>query len=78
MTLVPEIVLAKEKGICYSSLCIICNMAAGLQSKLSVDEIKDIYNLKEPLIYNLIKSFIKNIENKKECNCKNDLTQFEL
>lgn len=78
MTLVPEIVLAKEKGICYSSLCVICNMAAGLQRKLSVDEIKDIYNLKEPLIYNVIKSFIKNIENKKECNCTDDLTQVEL
>lgn len=31
MTLMPEAVLAREKGICYASLCVVTNLAAGLE-----------------------------------------------
>ena len=55
MTLVPEIVLAREKGICYASICVVCNMATGLQNKFSANEILEIYNAKEPLILKILK-----------------------
>ena len=41
MTGVPEVVLAKEAGLCYASLCVITNPAAGLsQNMVTVDEVK--------------------------------------
>jgi 5'-methylthioadenosine phosphorylase len=70
MTLVPEIVLAREKGICYASLCIVCNMATGLQERLSADEISWIYRKKEPIISEILKLSINSI---RRCSCKKDI-----
>ena len=78
MTLVPEVVLAKEKGICYASLCIVCNMAAGLQSKLPADEISLIYKKKEPYISKMLKSTIESLDDRGRCNCKNVLSKASL
>lgn len=78
MTLVPEIVLAREKGICYASLCIVCNMAAGLQNKLTANEISGLYNEKEPFVFEILQSIIESIDNKKNCKCKCDLSKATL
>ena len=78
MTLVPEIVLAREKGICYASLCVVCNMATGLQNKLTTDEISEIYNEKDPFVLEALQSTIESIGNKKDCSCKNDLLKATL
>ena len=75
MTLVPEVVLAREKGICYAPLSIVCNMAAGLQSKLTADEIFMIYKESEPIISKVLRSTILLIHGKKDCDCKNDLSK---
>ncbi len=69
MTLVPEIILAREQNICYAALCVICNMAAGLQNELKTDEISKTFIDKKPVIIKVIKKLIKNIENKKKCKC---------
>jgi 5'-methylthioadenosine phosphorylase len=69
MTLVPEITLAREQGLCYASICVICNMAAGLQKNLNTDEISKIFIERKPLIFEIIKNLIKDIENKKMCEC---------
>jgi len=58
MTLVPEVTLAHEKGLCYVSICLVCNMAAGLQKELPANEITDVYHQKAPDITELIKTFI--------------------
>lgn len=74
MTLVPEIVLAREKNICYAAICLVCNMAAGLQAELKTDEISKIFIEKKSLLSKIINKSIINIENKKKCKCyeKND------
>jgi len=69
MTLVPEIILAREQNMCYAALCVVCNMAAGLQNELKTDEISKTFIDKKPVIINLIKKSIKNMENKKKCKC---------
>jgi len=69
MTLVPEIILAREQNICYAALCVVCNMAAGLQNELKTDEISKTFIDKKPVIIKVIKKSIKNIENKKKCKC---------
>ena len=70
MTLVPEVVLAREKGLCFVSLCIVCNMAAGLQTSLPVDEIKKVYAEKELYLVNMLKQTIKALVIKEDCSCK--------
>jgi 5'-methylthioadenosine phosphorylase len=69
MTLVPEITLAREQGLCYASLCIICNMAAGLQKNLKTDEISKIFIKRKPILFKIVKNLIENIENKEMCEC---------
>lgn len=39
MTGVPEVVLARELGLCYASLAIVTNLAAGLQAEVSHTEV---------------------------------------
>lgn len=69
MTLVPEIILAREQNMCYAALCVVSNMAAGLQNELKTDEISKTFIDKKPVIINLIKKSINNMENKKKCKC---------
>jgi len=69
MTLVPEIILAREQNMCYAALCVVCNMAAGLQNELKTDEISKTFIDKKPVIIKLIKKSINNMENKKKCKC---------
>jgi len=78
MTLVPEVVLAREKGICYASICLVCNMAAGLQKKLTVDEISNIYKQKERIISDILQMTIASIDKKGDCNCKHDFSKAVL
>ncbi|MFW6121887.1 MAG: MTAP family purine nucleoside phosphorylase [Petrotogales bacterium] len=75
MTGVPEVVLARERGICYASLCVVCNMAAGFQNKLSADEISKIYNEKESVVSDILQLTSDSIDEKRTCNCKNDLSK---
>ena len=43
MTCVPEVVLARELGLCYASLCLVTNFAAGLSpTPLSHQEVTDL------------------------------------
>jgi 5'-methylthioadenosine phosphorylase len=39
MTGVPEVVLAKEKGLPYASLCLVANPAAGLGPEITIEEV---------------------------------------
>jgi 5'-methylthioadenosine phosphorylase len=78
MTLVPEVVLAREKGICYASLCLVCNMAAGLQRVLSAEDIATIVKQRQPLVASLFSSYIDHIDQKKQCSCQQDLTKAKL
>ena len=75
MTLVPEVVLAREKGLCYASLCLVCNMAAGFQSRLEADEISTIYQQKEATISNILTKAIDLVQQKRTCTCKGDLSK---
>jgi len=69
MTLIPELVLARERGLCYASLCIVSNMAAGLQDMLKADDIIKTSRKLEPIISEIIVSTIKNMDDKIRCNC---------
>jgi 5'-methylthioadenosine phosphorylase len=79
MTLVPEIILAREKGICFSSLCVVCNMAAGLQKKLPADEISLLYKQIEPILSKILKVTLSSLPEKRSCtHCSSDITKATL
>jgi purine nucleoside phosphorylase len=78
MTLAPEVVLAREKGMCFISLCLVCNMAAGLQQRLPADEITALYKKKEPLITKILQLTIQSLDEKLSCTCPSDVSQATL
>ncbi|KAA0001438.1 MAG: MTAP family purine nucleoside phosphorylase [Thermoplasmata archaeon] len=69
MTLVPEVVLARERGMCYASLCIVSNMAAGLQQSLPADEIAAIYEKMKKVVMDVVIDAIELIPEEKGCKC---------
>jgi 5'-methylthioadenosine phosphorylase len=78
MTLVPEVVLAREKGMCFASLCLVCNMAAGLQKKLPADEIASVYIKKEKAISQVVQQTIQSLDKKQSCGCPRDVSKAVL
>lgn len=45
MTGVPEVVLAREKGLCYAGMCLVSNLAAGLSGeRISEEEVVELGN----------------------------------
>jgi 5'-methylthioadenosine phosphorylase len=70
MTLVPEVVLAREKGLCYASLCVVCNMGTGMQERLDTQEIKGIINDKKPVLNDLLLDLIQSSKGYSGCSCK--------
>ena len=78
MTLVPEVVLAREKGICFASLCLVCNMAAGLQDRLTADEIAAVYEVKEPVISRVVRQTILSLDENSSCGCPDDVSKATL
>lgn len=74
MTGVPEVVLAKEKQICYSSICAVTNYAASISPhKLTITEVVDAMNDCEEKLIQLITKTIKNTNPKRDCECQHIL-----
>jgi 5'-methylthioinosine phosphorylase len=78
MTLVPEVVLAREKGVCFVSLCLVCNMAAGLQDRLTAEEIASVYKKKEPMLSRIVRSAITSLDEHQSCQCPGDVSKATL
>lgn len=77
MTSVPEVILAREKRLCYASLCVVGNMAAGLQQKLTADEISLAYKKKERVLSEIVKETILSLPEKR-CTCAQDIEKATL
>jgi len=70
MTGLPEVVLTREKEICYSSICIVSNYGASISSdKLTMDEVFEIMELKGEEIIDLIYKTIEDMDEVFECSC---------
>ena len=78
MTLAPEVILAREKGVCYASLCVVCNMAAGFQKGLPASEIAQVYDKIAPMISTLIRDVLIEYDSEEVCGCQADLAQASL
>lgn len=78
MTLVPEVVLAREKGICFAALCLVCNMAAGLQRRLPADDIARVYTKQEPTLAQVLRRTIESLDKHRSCHCSMDIAKATL
>lgn len=74
MTAYPEVVLAREMEICYTSICNISNYAAGISKNvLTVDEVLETLKEMEDKILNVVDDFINYEFKERMCFCKSAL-----
>lgn len=70
MTGVPEVVLAKELGLCYAGVGIITNWATGIAHDHRLDEIMEAVNQNKADLTNLFARIISTVElDQANCEC---------
>jgi 5'-methylthioadenosine phosphorylase len=71
MTGVPEAVLARELAMCYATLCLVTNYAAGVQGsrKLTHDEVADIYERNLKNLRDVVARAVELIPLSRSCSC---------
>lgn len=79
MTGLPEVTLARERQMCYNSICIVSNYASGIsEDNLTIDEVFEMVSEKEVELLELIYNFIKNVDEDKDCLCHHALDGAEV
>lgn len=79
MTGVPEVVLAREMEICYGSVCISANFAAGIsEEKLTATDLMEIIRENETKLREIVTSAIASIPRRRECECGRSLEGAEI
>jgi 5'-methylthioadenosine phosphorylase len=78
MTGCPEASLARELAICYASISVVTNYAAGVSGavKLTQGEVIEIFSRKIQDISRLIEETIRRIPKRRECPCKDALSEY--
>ena len=70
MTNVPEVVLAREAKICYASIAVVTNFAAGVYpSRISHEEVIEIMNEKNEILKKLLCKTLEIIPEDQMCDC---------
>ncbi len=79
MTAMPEAILSRELEICFASLCVVTNYAAGISSsKLTTSEVVAVMKTSIDRIKFIINEAIKLFSDTKTCICKDTLKDAEL
>jgi 5'-methylthioadenosine phosphorylase len=74
MTLVPEIVLARELNMHFASINVVTNLAAGIKGdRLTSDEVIEMMKIKQEELKKIIINFVKNLPKEFNCNCEDVL-----
>lgn len=70
MTGVPEVVLAREAGLCYATLCVVTNLAAGLApGRLSGSDIQHTAEGRGALVHAVLARTLARVARGFECDC---------
>lgn len=71
MTGVPEVVFAREAGLCYASICVVTNPAAGVQPEhvVSAEEVTAIIETKRRDLMALLEEAVVRIPEEHSCRC---------
>ena len=79
MTGLPEVTLAREREMCYNSICIVSNYASGIsENELTIDEVFEMVAQKEGELLELIYNFIRNADDSSDCTCRHALDGAEV
>jgi len=70
MTGVPEVVLAREAEICYASVGVVTNYAAGITGEtLTTDEVRELMDQLRPDLLALLSEAITRLDPNADCLC---------
>lgn len=70
MTGVPEIVLARELGMCYVSVCLVTNFAAGIsRGPITAEEISAIADERRHTLEAALREIVLTVEDDAGCGC---------
>ena len=70
MTSGPEVVLAREAGLCYAALALVTNYAAGISpTSLSHREVIEVMSRSQDALRNLIYSSLASLSETRSCAC---------
>jgi 5'-methylthioadenosine phosphorylase len=72
---VQEAVLCREIGICYSVVCLVTNLGAGRQSKVTTEEINSVVGSKLGTVESLLAAAFDGLEVERPCGHMNDFEQ---
>lgn len=71
MTGVPEVVLAREAGLCYATVCVVSNWAAGISdAPITHEEVVAIMDERRPTLLGLLHRVITALAADPECSCQ--------
>jgi len=72
MTSVSECVLARELGMCYSTICLVTNYAAGMQKTITAEEVYKEFSANQSLLRSLLEKTLSDINQTQDsCMCSN-------
>ncbi len=75
----PELVLAREKEMCYASVCTVTNYAAGITpEKLTVSEVREIISKNSGILKKVIVNAVEEMPGEMGCECKKALEDAEV
>ncbi len=74
---VPEIVLAREAGMCYASLAAIMNLGCGLQESVAHDEMTQYYNASgtQEKVEQIVREAIRTFTDDRTCRCAGSVAE---
>ena len=80
MTLYPEVVLARELGMCYMNIGLVTDYDAGLEGNKNIKavtakEVLKVFEENNQKVKELIYSVIKDISKERKCGCDKYLAE---
>ncbi|MFC2143553.1 S-methyl-5'-thioadenosine phosphorylase [Candidatus Aenigmatarchaeota archaeon] len=83
MTQYPELILAREKEMCYASICIVTDYDTGLKddpnvSAVNIEEVLKIFKENNGKIKEIVSMLVKEIPEQRNCVCSKALTGASL
>ena len=74
MTGYPEVVLAREAGLCYASLCLVTNPAAGMsENRLALTGISDLMKNSHDAVMEIVQQAALLFPAERSCRCRSAL-----
>ena len=73
MTAVPETFLARELEMCYATICFVSNMAAGIQARLTTEEVIKVAGKIMPKLILILRDVVGMIPRARKCVCAHAL-----